>query len=230
MGPTPVSNSSQAASSSPTKFLDLPSLVREKIYEKVLVVLHPVYLFQEPGSSVDAFAPDKPPRWLALLHTNRQISVEAGAVLYRVNHFELVDITRPQIGVLRSFLDCIGSVNAASLSYLCISFPLVESIDEEPGKLRLKEDSLQCLKVLQEKCTNLSTLETVVHFRNSGFFTRKEQFLREAFTQIDGHLKTIHSLQRIIVRIDTQSGVPTSAVKDMMQQLGWLVLSGNGNS
>jgi hypothetical protein len=62
-------------------FLDLPIPIRNKIYENVLVVLHPLYLFQEPGSPVDAFAPDEPLQWLALLHTNRQISVEASAVL-----------------------------------------------------------------------------------------------------------------------------------------------------
>ncbi|KIX03676.1 uncharacterized protein Z518_07229 [Rhinocladiella mackenziei CBS 650.93] len=221
--------SSRSANSGPINFLDLPKLVRDKIYEEALVVLHPVYLFQDPGSQVETFAPDKPLRWLALLHTNRQISVEASAVLYRANHFELVDITEKQIGVLRSFLDCIGTVNAASLSHLCISFPIVVSIDEEPGKLRLRDDSQQILKLLEDKCTNLSTLETVVHYRNSGFFMRTEQFLREALTYIDGHLKAIHSLQRIIVRVEAQSGVPTSSVKDMMQQLGWLVWSGNGN-
>ncbi|EXJ89942.1 hypothetical protein A1O3_03009 [Capronia epimyces CBS 606.96] len=197
----------------PINFLDLPNLVRDKIYEAVLVVLHPIYIFQESNSSVEAFAPDKPPRWLALLHTNRQISAEASAVLYRVNHFELVDITKPQIRVLQSFLNGIGTVNAASISNLSISFPTVIGIDEEPGKVRLKEDSLQCLKVLQDRCTNLSALETVVHYRNSGFFMKTEHFLRGALSQIDQYLKTINSLRRIIVRFEEPSRVPTSAAK-----------------
>jgi len=222
-------DSSRSGSSASINFLALPDGVRKEIYERVLIVLHPLYLFQNPGSPVAVFAPDTPRHWLALLFTNRQISAEASAVLYRVNHFELVDITRPQIGVLRSFLDGIGYVNAASLSHLCISFPSAVSIDEKPGKVRLRDDSLQSLRLLQDKCTNLSTLETVVHFKNSGFFTRPDQFLREAFTKIDAQLKAIHSLRRIIVRVDVQSGVPTSSVKDMMQQLGWLILSPNGN-
>ena len=226
---TPTLDSSESASSALIKFLDLPIRFRDRVYERVLIVPHPLYLFQEPGSPVETFAPDKPLHWLALLHTNRQISVEAGAALYRVNHFELVDITKRQFSVLRSFLDCIGPVNAASLSHLCISFPIVESIDEEPGNLRLRDDSLQSLKLLQDKCTNLSTLETVVHYKNSDSFTKTDQFLREAFSQIDVQLKTIHSLRRIIVRVDAQRGIPTSSVKDMMRRLRWLVLSGNGN-
>jgi hypothetical protein len=193
----------------------------------VLIVLHPLYLFQDQGSPVGAFAPDKPRQWLALLHTNRQISVEASAVLYKVNHFELVDITERQTGVLQSFLDCIGSVNAASLSHLCINFPIAVSIDEEPENVRLRADSIQSLKLLQDKCTNLLTLETAVHFKNFGFFKKTDQFLREAFSQIDEQLKAIHSLQRVIVRVEAQSGPLTYAAKDMMQRLGWLVLSGN---
>lgn len=209
-------------------FLALPDWIRNQIYQTVLIILQPLYLFQDPGSPVATFAPDKPLHWLALLYTNRQISAEASAVLYSVNHFEFVDITMGQIGVVRSFLDCIGSVNAATLSHLCISFPSVISIDEEPGNVRLRDDSLQSLKLLQDKCTKLSTLETVVHYKNSDLFTRPDQFLREAFTQINTHLKAIQSLQRIIVRIESQTRVPGSA-KDVMQQLGWLVLPRNGN-
>lgn len=150
-------------------------------------------------------------------------------MLHRANHFEIVDITERQIGVLRSFLECIGNVNAASLSHICINFPTVVSIDGETGKLRLRDDSLQSLKVLKDKCTNLSTLETVVHYRDSGSFRMIDQFLRGAFTQIDGYLKAIHSIQRIIVRVEAQSEVSTSSAKDMMQRLGRVVLSSNGN-
>lgn len=222
--------SSQSATAATVNFLDLPDWVRHKIYDLVLNVLHPLHLFQEPGSSVQSFVPDKPLQWLALLHTNRQIYVEASAALYRVNHFELVDITKLQIGVLQSFLDRIGFVNAASLSHLCINFPNVVSIDKEPGKVRLRDNSLQTLKLLQDKCTKLTTLETVVHYKNAGFFTRPDHFLREAFSHIDAQLKAIHSLSRIIVRADTQTGLPTASAVDMMQRLGWEVLSGNKHS
>ena len=224
---SPVFDSSQSTRPASPNFLDLPKLVRDKIYEGALIILHPLYIFSSPGIPVEVFGPDTPNHWLALIYTNRQISAEASAVLYRVNHFELVDITRPQIGVLRSFLDCIGPANANSLSYLCISFPIVVNNDEEPGEVKIRDDSLQIVEILRNKCTKLSTLETTIHYKNSGFFKKSDQFLQQAFLYLDAQLKTIYSLQNIVVRIDTQNAVPTTSTKEMMHQLGWLVLSGS---
>ena len=112
-------------------FLGLPELARTKIYEKTLGVPHPVYLYLGPGSSVQTFAPDAPSQWLALLRTNRRVSAEASQVFYRVNHFELLDINRQQITVLQPFLDHIGPANAASISYLCVSFPTMVDTDTD---------------------------------------------------------------------------------------------------
>lgn len=159
---------SKVGRSASVGFLDLPDGIRNKIYERVLVMLHPLFLFQERGFPVTNFAPGQPLHWSALLYTNRQISIEASAALYRVNRFELIDVS-PQLGVLQSFLGCIGSVNAASLSYICISLLTALSIDEDSCKVRLGDDGLQCLKLLQGQCTSLSTLETVVHYKKFWF-------------------------------------------------------------
>jgi hypothetical protein len=75
-------------------FLSLSKDTRERIYKSVLILPHPVFLFQGQGSKVEIFAPDRPTHWLALPHTNQQISSEASETLYSVNHFELVDITQ----------------------------------------------------------------------------------------------------------------------------------------
>ena len=219
--------SSESVGLSSIGFLALPDGARKNIYETLLAVSHPIYLFQDPGSPVGSFAPDKPLHWLALLYTNRRVSAEASAVLYRVNHFELVDITKLQTEALRSFLNCIGSTNAASLSYLCINFPMVISLDDNPSKYKLTEDSLQTLILLQDNCKTLSTVETVVHYKNSGFFARSDDFLQEALRVIDVQLSAIPSLKRVLVRVEVQDGVPTSSTKDMMQRLGWLVLPCN---
>lgn len=50
-------------------------------------------------------------------------------VLYRSNrfHMEELETRRPQGGVLKSFLGCIGPVNSHSLSYLSVNFPAMES-------------------------------------------------------------------------------------------------------
>lgn len=204
-------------------FLSLPLEIRNKIYKPVLVIPHPLYLFQDPGQSVDSFAPDKPCQWLALLYTNKQIHGEASAVLYGMNSFHFVDITRQQVDVLRSFLDCIGSTNAASVSYLCLSFPVAESIGES-GRVSLRDDSRQSLTLLQEQCVRLSTLETVVHFKNSRFFANTDEFLKEALPLIDARLRAISSLEKIIVRIEVHGQILTPSVKDLMQGLGWSII------
>jgi hypothetical protein len=220
-----TSHSAQSAGSATVNFVDLPEPIRNKIYTSVLVVLHPLYLFQEPGTRVETFAPDRPKQWLALIYTNRQISREASAALYGVNHFHLIDDTQQQVYLLRSFLDCIGSRNAASLLHICINFPVMESVDDQPGKSKLRDDSLQCFKLLHDKCTNLSTLETLVHHKNSGVFRKTDEFLREALPPIDAQFKTIPSLKRIIVQVVVHDGVPTTSAKDFMQELGWVVRS-----
>ncbi|KAK5936496.1 hypothetical protein PMZ80_011263 [Knufia obscura] len=207
-------------------FLSLPTEIRNKIYEQVLVIPHPLYLFQEPGFSVDTFAPDKPFQWPALLYTNRQIHGEASAVLYGMNHFHFVDITAQQVDVLRSFLSHIGITNAASVSHLCVNFPVAQNIEGEPRKFRLRDDSMQALTLLQDKCTSLSTLETVVHYKNSSFFTRTDKFLQEALPQIDAQLRAISSLESIVVRVEVHGQIPTSSAKELMQELGWSVVSG----
>ena len=196
----------------------------------MLIVPHPLYLFQEPGSRVESFAPDRPIRWLAVLYTNRRIYREASAALYETNQFHFVDITEQQVGLLRSFLDCIGPMNAASLSHLCINFPVVESIDGQTGNFKLRDDSLQSLKLPQDKCTNLSTLKTLVHDRNSSVFRKTDDIIREALSPIDAQFKAISSLKRIIVEVVVYDGVPTTSAKNYMRGLGWILVSGNENS
>ncbi|KAG9231370.1 hypothetical protein BJ875DRAFT_517407 [Amylocarpus encephaloides] len=220
---------SQRTSSVPISFFSLPGDIRNNIYRRVLVVGHPLFLFQDTGSTVvETFAPDRPFRWLALLYTNRQVHDEASAVLYGLNHFTFMDTTRHQGGLLQSFLGCIGSVNAGLLSHLCINFPIVETVEGQPGNFILREDDLHSLKLLQEKCTNLTTLETLIHSRNSRRLINPghddSQFIREALSQIDAQLKAISSLNKIIVR--SYDGTPNPWVMELMQGLGWVILPG----
>jgi hypothetical protein len=220
---------SQQTNSVPINLFSLPVDIRNNIYRRVLIVPHPLYLFQDTGSQVvETFAPDKPSRWLALLYTNRQIHDEARAVLYGSNHFTFMDTTQQQGGLLQSFLSCIGSVNAGLLSHLCINFPVAESVDGQPGQVMLREDDLYSLKLLQEKCAKLTTLETLLYSRNSRRLINPNhddsQFIREALSQIDAQLKAIPSLKKIIVRF--YDGTPTPAVMELMQSLGWVILRG----
>lgn len=215
-------------SPSPIDFLHLPCEIRNSIYKRVLAVAHPIFLFQDTGSQVvETFAPDRPKRWLALLYTNRQIHIEASAVLYGSNQFYLEDSTRHQVELLQSFLACIGSVKAGLLSHLCINLPVAETIEDQPGKVMLREDGLQSLKLLQEKCSNLTTLETLVHDRNSRGLVKVNhenwQLVRERLSRIDAELKVISSLHKVIVRF--YCGHPAPSAMELMQGFGWVVLT-----
>jgi hypothetical protein len=153
---------------------------------------------------------------------------EARAVLYGLNHFTLVETTQHQGGLLQSFLNCIGAVNAGLLSHLSINFPVAESVEGQPGEVMLRKDDLHSLKLLQEKCTNLTTLETLIHSRNSRDLINPSQddsqFNREVLSQIDAQLKGISSLKKIIVR--SYNGTPTPSVMELMHGFGWVILRG----
>jgi hypothetical protein len=61
-------------------FLDLPRACRNDIYEQLLCLGHAVYLFQEPGSRIETYAPKRPVEWLTLYRINREIAREASAI------------------------------------------------------------------------------------------------------------------------------------------------------
>ncbi|KAK7397524.1 hypothetical protein QQX98_013108 [Neonectria punicea] len=226
---TQISNATSPRGS--ISFASLPKGIRQDIYKRALVVAHPIYLFQDKASRVETFAPDKPARWLALLYVNRQVYSEARAVLYGMNRFTLVDTTQQQVGLLRSFLNCIGSMNAGLVSHLAINFPVVERMEDQPGvrEVKIRDDGLQSLTLLQEKCTNLMTLETFIHNQNSSFLTETDedgsQLVQEALPRIDTQLKAIPSLKKIIVRV--YIGTLPPLVMDLMRGLGWVILFGD---
>ncbi len=115
---------------------------------------------------------------------------------------------------MQAFLDQIGSVNAAHLSHLSINFPVAES---QEGTVVLRESDLWVLKLLQEKCSGLATLEALVQDGNS-------QFVQEALAQIDAQFKSIPSLPKIIIRF--YGGSPAPAAAELMQRYDWVILPG----
>lgn len=227
--PVPGSSSREAsrpATSGAIGFLDLPKWVRQNVYKRVLVVGHSVHLFQDFGPRVETFAPDRPKRWLALLYTNRQVYGEAKAVLYGKNNVYLMDRPQQQDVLLRSFLNGLGSLNADFLSRLSISFPVAERTQDQSDTVKIREDSLQNLSLLQEKCTKLTTLEMNISTENSSFLTEaaedKSHFVREALLQIDAQLKAVSSVKKVVVRLYIHNLSPL--IVDSMQGLGWVVL------
>lgn len=228
-GPRSDRAPSQSTGSASTSFLSLPIEIRIDIYNRVLAVPYSLYIFQEPGCPVESFAPEKHYAWLALLFTNRQVSGEAGAVLYGSNHFTLeeVESKRHQDSLLESFFNCIGPANAGSLSHFCINFPATEQTEEvQSGEIRLTEGSLKNLRLLQKECTKLNTLETLVYTESSSGLMKQDQIntncVRGALLEINAQFRHIPSLSKIIVRFRSES--PASSTREFLQDLGWIVL------
>lgn len=221
----------QSTTSTSANFFSLPIEIRNHIYKQVLAVPLPLYLFQDTGPRVEVFAPEKPYRWLALLYTNRQISDEVSAILYGENKFTLEEVgsLQHQGKLLKSFLDCIGSVNTGFLSHLCITFPALERVDGRPREIRLTKNTVQNLQLLKKGGSKLRTLEMLVYGKGCSDLFREDlnnnRYLREAFMEIDTQLRGIDSLQNIIVRIS--SGSPAPSVREFLQELGWVVFPGS---
>ncbi|KAL2869396.1 uncharacterized protein BJX67DRAFT_28622 [Aspergillus lucknowensis] len=187
-------------------------------------------LFQDPGSRVESFAPERPRRWLALLYTNQQISKEASAVLYGVNHFA-VEETGPlqHQGSLLKSLDRIGPANAGFLSHLSITFPALREVEAQSGKIELAQAGLQNLNRLQTKCSRLRTFETLVYGQGSSNpfqeDLEKNESIQEVLIKVNAQLRAIGTLENITVKFC--SGSPSPSVRDFLRGLAWVVLPYN---
>ncbi|RAK99888.1 uncharacterized protein BO80DRAFT_426266 [Aspergillus ibericus CBS 121593] len=207
--------------------LTLPPELRTPIYTHLLTLPHPLHIFQDP----ELFAPAKPPAWLALIYTNRQISIEARAILYGAHQFifEEIETARRLPSLVEAFLGCIGPVNAGYLSHVSINFPATERVDGLLGKVRIREDGLRRLDLLRGLCTGLKTLEVVVYGREvSGLLGEdqmEDRFVREVWVDVDRRVRGIGSLRKKMVRVC--GGVIDPSVRGFLEGLGWVVLMGN---
>lgn len=212
----------------PLNFLSLPIEIRNNIYQRLLSMRDEIRIFQDPGCSLEAFLPERPPAWNALVYTNRQISSEARAILYRMNRFFLPDTSfarRYRGSIVQSFLSGIGPINAACLSYACIHFPELEMLDGSE-EIKLPEYALQDFRRLQIECTQLRMLEISIYDEETYKLLKEDRIIsasvRNGFIQIAEHIKGIQSLNKVIARI--YNGVINDTAKDFLQDLGWTVL------
>lgn len=207
-------------------FFDLPNDARKKIYEGVLKLPHPIFLFQDGDTRVETFAPDRPPQWLALLHTSHQMHQEAAAILYRTNVFTLLDADGQGSELLQGFLRRIGKGHAKTLSHLCITFPTIE---RNAGGFQLAPDGAKMLELIRAECPKLEILEAHLAGRPAIHLTEADRsmpdFTREALTHLDRHVKSIPSIQRFIVRVYSRR--PAAQRMEVMRGFGWDVLPAN---
>ncbi|CCT63594.1 uncharacterized protein FFUJ_05260 [Fusarium fujikuroi IMI 58289] len=128
------------------------------------------------------------------------IEQETNAVFYGSNHFNFVDTT---------------------------TFPALQTVQGQPEALGLAEEGMRTLKLPQDYCVNLKTLELYVHKGNAFGLAGEtpSESLHKALSQVDAQLKAVPSLEEIIIRYFYDRPIPEAL--QLMQGLGWIVLMGD---
>lgn len=88
---------------------------------------------------------------------------------------------------------------------------------------------MQYLQLLQIQGTELNTLEVLVYSKTANVLITEDQdntkVASDVLVKINAELTSITSLNRIIVRVC--SGSPTFSMRDFLEGLGWVVLTGD---
>ncbi|KAI1193029.1 hypothetical protein F5X97DRAFT_328988 [Nemania serpens] len=206
----------------PFRFLSLPPEIRNQVYEVILVPPHPVRLVDiTDHGTIQVFGASWSwKRSTVLLRVNRQIRVEATAILFGRNQFT-IGSDCPE--ALFYFLTCIGPVNASLITHLRVNFPSVDDVDCVPGQLTLRNPDVRDMQLIQRICTGLATLGLLIHCGNARIFTRTNvdhcRVVKEYFPQVDTLLKAIPSLGKVV--ISTHGINVQQSTKDAMRDFGW---------
>jgi hypothetical protein len=191
----------------PASFLGLPSELRNKIYE--LVVLH-----QEP---INPWAENLTP---GLLRANKAIHSEASSLFYSRNVFDFADATPEDILL---FLERVGSQNAGYIQHIRIAFPTFLSLNSDD--VALEEGSVSILTNIQGRCTNLNTLTTSLESTNAVELRLdnldNHRMATAALMLVDARFRVISSLQEIIVEVYEDG--PSGHFRKEMKRCGWTI-------
>lgn len=204
---------------------------RKDTYNKMLVASSPILVFQEsPNRPIEFFVPGKPTQWpaLTLAKFREYNEQETNAVFYGSNHFNLVDTTtQREASILHTFLVSPTPTHARLLSHMSLSFPVLQTVQGQPEALGLAEEGMRTLKLLQDYCVNLKTLELYVHMGNAFGLAGETPSVsfHKVLSQVDAQLKAVPSLKEIIIRYFHDR--PNPEALQLMQGFGWTVLMGD---
>jgi hypothetical protein len=196
-------------------FLSLPSELRNKIYEQLLVLQEPIACSTHPWRwySPRALHPE-------LLLANKTIHREASSLLYAQNRFNFTICTSEHVA---SFLDQIGRNNASHIRHIRIDFPVFRYLDQHD--VALEDDSVRILAKIQSDCTNLSTLITSLGSTNVMELKLDAldhlKIVAEALALVDASFRAISSLQGIIVEVYEDG--PSNHIRRKMESHGWII-------
>jgi hypothetical protein len=193
-------------------FLDLPSELRNRVYELCLLHEEPINPWIDQIQRQELTP--------GLLRANKTVHCEASSLLYAQNCFDFAMTTPEDVA---SFLRTIGNINACCIRHVCVDFPTLR--DLEPGNVTLEEDGDSILASIQSGCTNLRTLTTslssthAMELRLDALDNPK--IVTEALTLVNTHFRAISSLQDIIVEVYDDG--PSGYIRRTMEDHGWTV-------
>ncbi|KAM7223983.1 hypothetical protein V8F06_000456 [Rhypophila decipiens] len=198
---------------SSTRFLSLPSEIRNMIYE--LIVVCPEYLRPKPlPGHIRRLTP-------ALLRTNKVIHAEACSLLYGQNCFEFRGSPIQPEDIV-SFFDQIGTRNTGYIREILIEFPVFV----KPDNVTLDNNSSDILATLQNRCPNLSTITTCLDDRMEHLLaTQGKKVATEALKMVNHRFRAIlsSSLQEIFVEVYGRG--PSDYIRQEMEALGWEIFT-----
>jgi hypothetical protein len=189
-------------------FLDLPSEVRNMIYELLLLQSTPINPWPDVRHDLTT----------GLFCASQTVHREATSLFYGHNQFDLTDASSE---TLASFLEQIGSRNAGFIRNIMIDFPDFSHLD--PGDIALDEKSISTLNSIQHNCTDVTTLTTSLYSTDAmeHRLENLEHFgvTSEALKLVNTRFNAISSLERIILEVYEDG--PYYQARKIMKDYGW---------
>lgn len=196
----------------PKNFLELPSEIRNSIYEQLLVL-------EEPITSLMTycdFSSEFRGLTLGLLLVNRIIHQEASSLLYAQNCFDFTTYFSNEIS---KFLQRIGHKNAQYIRHIRLDFPMLEILQLQ--SVRIERDSVKLLEEIRNACSNVTSitisLTSTEHEKSK--LAANPSSMPEAIALVDTHFRTIPSLQDIIIEVYKEC--PNDGAGTEMIRHGW---------
>jgi hypothetical protein len=208
----------------PFNFFSLPSEIRIKIYEELLVAAEIITVVFRYADTV-AYDPfpiygkgSRPSPNIIL--ANKATHQEASPVLYSRNQFRLGLNTAENARnhtvehtYIAGFVDYIGPSNASLVRHIHIIFPACDIHQHDAGRrAEITKISQSTLKLIQDKFTSIFSL---------GFFIHDDTVSTEELDIVHAHLRSIPSLKE--VKAITYERLRTAKMVDEMKNKGWIV-------
>ncbi|KAH6847959.1 hypothetical protein B0I37DRAFT_154755 [Chaetomium sp. MPI-CAGE-AT-0009] len=205
----------------PIGFLDLPSELRNMIYDLALVREDPIKPWPHSHGQECWKDPSKPwshfrvqECWTpGLLRANQPIHREASSILYGRNCFNFTNaVTLEAPDQLVSFLKNIGPNNAGYIQHVLIDFPVIYRMEE----------AIDILANIGTSCVNLSALTTSLSTTNifeHALVGLSNDVAVEVLKRIDAAFKKFQSLQKITLQ--AYDDPPGDGFRTVMKGFGW---------